>query len=239
MNLRVFEHSCSIGEFPIGCIDDPNVECIRGQSAHLLEWYLIPIVLTLTFIGVTATYMTYTHGRDTIHQSSRYSFESSLDLFDLSSNRRQQQEQEQQQQRKLVKEMGIQAVLYTVVYLNTATWPGVGATVTMVTADIQSRVGEPLFFVLLVFIHLFYPLQGFGNFFVYNHFQITLQKWLREKDHSYCRQCFDWTRWNATNRSQSAPKTSSDAQTMKSSPGPTQKVNKQELLPTSGEEGRV
>ena len=135
--------------------------------------------------------------------------------------------------------MGIQAVLCTVAYLNTATWPGVGATVTMVTADIQSRVGEPLFFVLLVFIHLFYPLQGFGNFFVYNHFQITLQKWLREKDHSYCRQCFDWTKWNATNRSQSAPKTSSDAQTMKSSPGPTQKVNKQELLPTSGEEGRV
>ncbi|CAB9520566.1 unknown protein [Seminavis robusta] len=82
-----------------------------------------------------------------------------------------------------IRQVATQAILYSLVYLNTFIWPIVSGALGnkpftgYTTSEIMTEFVSPAYFAFHVFFWISYPLQGFLDFFVYT--RVKVQEWKR------------------------------------------------------------
>lgn len=155
---------CTIYTWPWTCSHDETLECQRSSrktvGALMITRATLTCVLSgLSFLGTCWVWLTV---RRTLRRSNSYQFAS--DRSAPSGDKR-------------LYEVSVQAVLYSLVYLNTFFWPMTGLVISIfkTSEEIIRDKDEPGFYAVQVLYWSLYPLQGFFNFFVYT--RLKVQRW--------------------------------------------------------------
>ena len=164
--------ACWVDASPKGCVDPNNdIECIRGSfwSVNIIGNAAIFLVFCISMLCFCATYKVYRSVSDRIRASTNYSFHG---VSNENMTRR-------------LNDVSTQAILYSLVYLNTFAWPIL--MVIAYTVVLPHEIGggsssntddhnqSPDIFWVEFLVALFYPIQGFLNFIVYS--RLNLQRW--------------------------------------------------------------
>ena len=165
-NPTVF--GCWIAPYPLSCMDDPEIECQRGNNAELYRWifFFAPqwtVVICITFLMVLLTLSVKKEEKDVISMKRDEERRQQLDddFNDKSRNvNRPQFVKEASIKLQRTKQMLHQALLYVGVFYLTWTLPTVG---TLIKTDAD----KPIPFFILAMVNFLVPLQGFWNWLVY------------------------------------------------------------------------
>ena len=130
---------CWIGEYPKGCEDDEETECI----STIIGWIFggVPVIGTSMFLVVANTVI-YSKVRRTTRQTTRFATRG----------------------HRADKQVAVQSILYVVACVSTLIWAMMVRTLESMGFH---RESESDFLVLLFLAQLFYPLQGFWNCLIY------------------------------------------------------------------------
>jgi hypothetical protein len=139
---------CWIASYPTGCSADPEVECTRGENALLYVWLFggPPLILGDVTVTVCMAIMFLTVRKQTRKVQERYDVVIGQNSNAASNYR--------------LKQIALQGSLYVGAFFLTYIWTG---TLRLVESDVRSTS----FFILSYLDEVFYPLQGFMNFFIY------------------------------------------------------------------------
>jgi len=168
---------CYIAPFPYDCVDNDDVECIRGSLAESYIWWFsfIELILFFTIIFVCQTAI-FLFVRRQVTRLRRYSFDSTesgsvgkTSFGKMISNavkpkregaRRNRTMSDQQRK---VRDVAIQSGLYLLVFLTT--W--LCFMITRIAHIFESAAIHNNFVLFAFMIEIFFPLQGFLNFLVF------------------------------------------------------------------------
>ena len=141
---------CSFNAYPAFCTSPkhPEIECERGEMFRVFDLAFVATSFVASIVGFSSTIRVYLSYRRTIQQSRRFDFSS-----DLGQGRKKEEMQE----------LTYQAVLYSLVYLNTMIWP-----ILVLLVALFFYHTPPVRLTTLLLAWFFYPLQGFGNLWVYS-----------------------------------------------------------------------
>ena len=150
-------HICYFNDYPQDCSDNPDVGCIRGEKGDVVGWVGIACLMVAALVGFFGTISVYITVRSKTRKANRRSLE--LQWPRLSDNVRRD---------RLSKEQAVamQAVLYSLVYLNSFIWPFLVFAINE-SVDTQGREGEPGLFTLQLLAWILFPLRGGFNCIVY------------------------------------------------------------------------
>ena len=139
---------CWVSAYPFDCQDDEKIECERGENASLMVnifgasvVILSALVVIFCMLGVYLSVR-----RQTRLVDQRYSVVAQQNANSGSNYR--------------VRQTGIQAGLYIGAFIISYVW----VSITRTTENSGSNVS---FFIISCCAAIFYPLQGFWNFFIY------------------------------------------------------------------------
>ena len=137
---------CFINEHPIGCLDNPNIECTRGSSAKFQKFIIMTIVAScflLIPINMSILFCLVSNQHRKITKKYNRSIYNTNESF-----------------KKKEKVIATQAFMYFFSFLITFIWSALDG-VLMVHAP-KRRM-----FALTVCAKIFYPMQGFFNFLIF------------------------------------------------------------------------
>ena len=136
---------CWIGEYPQGCEDDEETECI----STILAWIYtgVPAMGTLIFL-VVANIVIYLKVRKTMGRTRRFSMSSTNSAT----------------RHRADKQVAVQSTLYVMACIMTLVWSVMLRTLESMGVH---RENESDVILLLFLGQFFYPLQGFWNFLIY------------------------------------------------------------------------
>ncbi|CAB9528023.1 expressed unknown protein [Seminavis robusta] len=148
---------CSYTTWPWECFHNDDIPCERS-SPELVTAVTISratFTMVLTTISFIFTFTVWWTVRATLKKSDSYRFAGSSDNSSRTDER--------------LKEVSTQAILYSLVYLNTFFWPffGLVAGFGLSHEEMQDKKTKAGFYIVQVLYWMLYPLQGFFNFFVY------------------------------------------------------------------------
>lgn len=136
--------ACWISDFPRGCEEDPDTECVGSVYGWI--FFGFPLLATLVFLLVSNV-LIYLRVRQIVVKVRRFSTISHDDS-----------------QRRKKQDVGTQASLYVAACFNTVIWQ-------VVTRTLESmgvhREDESSVLHLLILTNFFFPLQGFWNLLIY------------------------------------------------------------------------
>ena len=174
-NAHFFPYMCYLGDWPIDCTENPDVECERGGgTGPLLGRIRTGIIALLGLISIYCSVSIWLRVRANFRQS-RMTVESSgldsHDSFDMSTIRASLQSLNTNRNRRSNKdkreqEVYVQAILYTLAYFNSFIFVLI-ASILINTTDVDGKQGEWGHFVLLFLTVTFMPLQGALNFIIF------------------------------------------------------------------------
>mmetsp|Transcript_3751 Transcript_3751/g.10556 ORF Transcript_3751/g.10556 Transcript_3751/m.10556 type:complete len:399 (+) Transcript_3751:750-1946(+) len=152
MNPEIVSGLCMMVEYPNGCNDDEEVECINGADVGgLLGYSAAAIIYLFGFVGFGCTFGLYWTVRSTIKRNERFAADSTL------SDRHKQR----------LRRVSWQCNMYALAYLNTIMWPAIHQILLGVWSALDDRPGDIGPFLLVLISILFFPLQGFFNMLVF------------------------------------------------------------------------
>ncbi|CAB9496463.1 expressed unknown protein [Seminavis robusta] len=169
-----FANLCMYGPYPLGCVEED--ECERSSKATSLIFVAasVPLFWIWTIVGLICTAIVWRTARKTFRRNSQYNFEQSIrhsigQSIRQSSSRTSIARSSESNNDKMVREMGTQAALYEMAYLNSCIWPLLMMILfgSISDAELAERNLQPGFYILKLLTMLFYPSQGAWNFFVY------------------------------------------------------------------------
>lgn len=154
----ILNNICYYSIYPWFCNELDEVgECQRGDHSLVSVFAGIStlFIISFAFLGFLCTGLVYCAMRRTIKRSMTHNFEGDRDLA----------------KEEKIRRVATQAMLYSLVYLNTFLWPFLGVVLTLpfifpYETLSEKRLETPLYMVQLVYWAL-YPLQGFLNFFIF------------------------------------------------------------------------
>jgi len=150
-NYFALMNVCKFATYPDGCLDQDEVECLRGgEITKKLDTSYIAALFASTLCSIVCTAMVYFRVRKQIRGSIRRSFRGLDD----------------ERKTEMIKMVATQALFYTGAYVNGTLWPVVTKIVLEATNS-QGKSGEPALFFVVLAAALFFPLQGFFNCLVY------------------------------------------------------------------------
>jgi hypothetical protein len=180
-------HVCFIAPLPLNCINDPDVECVRGARAFDYRWWFafFPLFICCGFIILCMLFLIWTvlhqwrrtdrfHGANVIQRYRQQSMSPHNDEEQTRRRRRSsllslfspqdpsdpsQQHQRRQHRPDEVTETMNQALLYIAGFLLTYIIP-------LVNIIVRMRTGKAII-VLYLIANFLSPLQGFFNFFIF------------------------------------------------------------------------
>ena len=144
---------CWLGDFPRNCLDDPNVECLRGKySKKLIYLYaMVPLIAFLTVVSCNVLiYATVRRIQVTRH--SARSIVSGVDAVTEDQKRR-------------TRAVAVQSFLYVFAHFNSIMW--CFAVINLEATDMLTQDNQSSFFVLLFLCQVFTPAQGILNLMIY------------------------------------------------------------------------
>jgi hypothetical protein len=140
---------CWIAAYPFGCQDDEGIECTRGENAQLMVMIFGASVTVFSAVVVIVSmivlYLSVRRQTRLIEQ--RYAVVLAQNATTGRSKSR-------------ISQAGVQAGLYIGAYILTYMWVAI-------TRTVENNGGNGSFFVVSLLSAIFYPLQGFWNFFIY------------------------------------------------------------------------
>jgi hypothetical protein len=149
VNPQYFVDICYYGASPQGCIGAPSIECTRGGvGAFYLEIAGVGFTGLSAVTGFFFTFLVWRTYRQKIRQSRRFSFNGLPDA----------------RIEKRLRSVRTQAMLYSLVYLNTLIWPLVATLLSYISQDCE---GKPGIYALQFGFMALLPIQGLLNCFVY------------------------------------------------------------------------
>ncbi|CAB9496462.1 expressed unknown protein [Seminavis robusta] len=167
----LFANLCMYGPYPLGCVEED--ECERSSKATSLIFVAasVPLFWIWTIVGLICTAIVWWTARKTFRRNNQYNFEQSniRQSIGQSSDRTSIARSSESNNDKMVREMGTQAALYEMAYLNSCIWPLLMMILfgSISDAELAERNLQPGFYILKLLTMLFYPSQGAWNFFVY------------------------------------------------------------------------
>lgn len=150
-------------------MDDPEIECQRGNNAELYRWifFFAPqwtAVICITFLMVLLILSVRKEEKDVIlmkrNEEMRQQLDDGFNDDGINVNRP-QFVKEASIKLQRTKQMLHQALLYVGVFYLTWTLPTVGTLIRETDAD------KPIPFFILAMVNFLVPLQGFWNWLVY------------------------------------------------------------------------
>ena len=156
---------CSFNAYPAFCTSPkhPEIECERGEMFRIFDLAFVATSFIASIVGFSSTIRVFSSYKRTIQQSRRYDFSGGSSSDDnLGQTTRKTEE---------MPELTYQAVLYSLVYLNTMIWP-----ILVLLVALFFYHTPPVRLTTLLLAWFFYPLQGFGNLLVYTRPQVRLWK---------------------------------------------------------------
>ena len=138
---------CDHSQFPPGCSKTDS--CTRGVSKTQYRLALQFTVLSFVLLGIVCTWMVYWTVRQRTRRNLRHSSTSGLTNL----------------QTKRIQMVGMQAVWYTLAFLNGFLVLLIPSILSFSTKTKQANTGW--FTALLSIVYLLFPLEGFLNFLVY------------------------------------------------------------------------
>ncbi|CAB9502485.1 unknown protein [Seminavis robusta] len=165
---------CIYATWPWGCIDSPEVECTRSSEStfKLLVTMSGPIYFLFSMAGFLTAALVFAKVRSTLQKSSQYRFENNNDRTSQTSTAARSISSTtttDDPNNKRIQEVGIQAVLYTLAYFQSFFWPLMTIIVSQAfkSSELIHKKLEPGFYALTILFFVFFPIQGFFNFFIY------------------------------------------------------------------------
>jgi hypothetical protein len=147
LNPDQFLKMCFVDGFPAGCLDDGGDVCTRGSRITVwLSFAMGGIVVCASFVGFFGTYQVYNTVRKRLKSTANYSFQCApTESMSLR-----------------LQEVSRQAVLYSLVYVNSFMWPTLYTIVALVSSA-DKEVVQWLEYICWTLA----PLQGLLNFLVF------------------------------------------------------------------------
>ena len=147
-NPPLLATGCYLASYPVGCQDDPAVECTRGLSAFLYTFLLAGLIAITCFLVVLVSMalLVWTVRRNAVNMQLRYSDFGNQNVSAGADFR--------------LAQTATQAVLFISAFLMATVWSGV----VLVVGEGKSTA---TYLALTMLAQIFYPLQGFMNFFIF------------------------------------------------------------------------
>lgn len=161
-NPSALMHVCYFNDFPQDCSDDPEVECIRGEIGDKVGWFGIGTLIVAAILGIGFTLRVHAHVKAVVSTQQRHS-----ENYTFRDN--------PEASHKKMKNVAYQAILYTLVYLNSFMWPFLAFGVNEAVGNVKGREGEPALYALQFLAWLLFPIQGLLNAIVY--FRVSYRRW--------------------------------------------------------------
>jgi hypothetical protein len=164
---------CYIAPYPFNCVDNDDVECIRGGLAEqYIWWFSFGELICFFTVVIVCQFAIYWTVRKQVRTLRRYSIDSSseeegqskcsrITKYFKKDNRRPNSVVSEQE--KKITEVAIQATLYVLVFF--VTWFFV--VFTRVAHLVESEAIINAYLPLAFIAEILFPLQGFLNFLVY------------------------------------------------------------------------
>ncbi len=148
---------CYVIDYPFGCHSDPNVDCTRGENAHIIGYYLVILPVACVFFGMIASLGTLCWTVYSRERNSRSRLRSSfVGGTEQMVSRRSFLTRGERQARKRSRETLFQALLYICAYTTTYIGP------TICLLGFYYRGHNPPQIVSTI-IHCIYPMGGVLN----------------------------------------------------------------------------
>uniref|UniRef100_A0A7S1Y7A8 G-protein coupled receptors family 1 profile domain-containing protein n=1 Tax=Grammatophora oceanica TaxID=210454 RepID=A0A7S1Y7A8_9STRA len=162
---------CYIAPFPYNCIDDEDVDCIRGEESESYIWWFTFMELILFFAIIFICQASiYWYVRRTIRRIRRYSFDGRTSTAGSGSScisrmcmKKSRGEGALSDQNKKLREVALQSGLYLAVFA--VTW--LPFTLTRLAHMFHVPFVHNNFVLFAFIIAVTFPLQGFLNFLVF------------------------------------------------------------------------
>ena len=158
-----FNSLCLYAAWPWACEEGGAEECERSsyQIVTTLLFVVGPYFFVLSLAGFVLTGMVWCTVRRTLHRSNRHRFEHSINTTGMDASGRTSSASNDDPTSRRLREVGLQAVLYSMAYLNTFVWPMFTMIVygTKGTEIVQTTRLEPGFYVLQLLFWTLCPLQ--------------------------------------------------------------------------------
>ncbi|CAB9502487.1 expressed unknown protein [Seminavis robusta] len=179
----VINNVCIYATWPWGCIDSPEVECTRSSDStfKLLVTVSGPIYFLFSMAGFITAALVFAKVRSTLQKSSQYRFENrtsqTTTAVRTSNGAVSSTTTTSDPNNKRIQEVGMQAVLYTLAYFQSFFWPLMTVILSQTFKDSEMihKKLEPGFYAFTILFFVFYPIQGFFNFFVYT--RVKVKRW--------------------------------------------------------------
>ncbi|CAB9505512.1 expressed unknown protein [Seminavis robusta] len=156
--IPVLNFQCLFSAFPWHC-EKNDCERSSVEVAKALFQSVNTVSATFSIVGFVCTFLVWNTVRRTIQRSSSYRFGNDRDTAN----------------EERLKQVSIQAVLYSLVYLNSMMWPILAVTMRSLPGTVEERNGDIYVYVLQLLYATLYPLKGVFNFIVYTRQKV--QQW--------------------------------------------------------------
>lgn len=147
---------CEFSPYPWNCLFSDEVECERGEAMDMVNIPHIVLYMLLSFTGIVCTWLVYWTIRKQARTHQMWNgTESGLDDV----------------QRRRTRAVGMQAVWYTLAFLiafvSALFLAVLNAIYPPEIQEASDLEGEGVVFVGILFIYVFFPVQGFLNWIIY------------------------------------------------------------------------
>lgn len=160
---------CTYASYPWDCNENPDIECTRSSREVVTALSAAggSLIVFFTILGFCCTFLVALTIRTTIRRNAVHRFEGDRDEAGEAR----------------IRNVTIQAILYSLAYLNTFFWPHLLMLLSHQFvnsgAEIQEKKTQAGYYAFQVLSCTFYPLQGFLNFFIYTRLKVDR---LRKQD---------------------------------------------------------
>ena len=148
LNPSLLTGNCQFASYPAGCDSNDDLECERGEKQGVPSLVHASLDFLFAFVGIYCTVQVYFSVRNQTRRNARYSVSGEL----------------MEQQSERIRNVGRQAVLYTLAFVNSLwviIFPVILNAVYLAQKDLDQDIeGDPLMFAAVLLIWVFYPLQG-------------------------------------------------------------------------------
>ena len=172
---------CLLAAYPPDCLLNESVECERGENDTIASLFVVATHAVFGIGGIICTWLVYWTVRQQTHRSHKRYLRSVLEDVSTSvgsslfQNATSQQPTLDAAKQKRIRTVGMQAVLYTLAYLNGFVWVVFANVVegiyTKDLAAMQSLLEDdnfqPLLYAAFFLLLLMFPIQGFFNAIIY------------------------------------------------------------------------
>ena len=141
---------CKFATYPEDCLEK-NVECVRGGEITVkLDLSYMAVLFSSALFSIVCTVLVYVRVRRQMRATILRSFQGA----------------DEERKTKVIRKVASQALCYTAAYLNGTIWPPI-VKIILDASNADGNQGEPINFLLVTAVSVFFPLQGFLNCLIY------------------------------------------------------------------------